>query len=196
MDGGWPDFAVATTKAPPAVTSPLPKPKAEVVFPGDYNKVVGSKKAVFLQECTDWVSKKGTVDVECVDVRPGSIIVSMDGSDNAVAAAAQDVVAKGLKLKSFAPLTGADLNECASDKTNDCAADAMCTNTKGSYTCACKKRFTGDGKTCIAVGDGSTQLPCPPNMINPTACKCGLEVITSNGCKKSQCKKCDNGWFL
>ena len=170
------------------------------MFPGDYNKVVGSKKSVFLSECTESVSKKGTVNAACVDVRPGSIIVSMDGSDDGVAAATQSVVKNGLKLKSFAPLTGADLNECASDKTNDCAADAVCTNTKGSYTCKCEKQFTGDGKKCIKkppIADGGNQLPCPPNMINPTACKCGVEVIeTSNGCKKPQCKKCDDGQLL
>ena len=197
----------------------LPKPKAEVVFPGDYNKVVGPKKAVFLKECTDSVSKKGTVDVQCIDVRPGSIIVSMGGSNKAVAAAAQNMVDEGLKLTSFAPLTGADLNECASATSNDCADDAKCTNTKGSYTCACKKGFYGDGKKCIRIppvadgirippvadgvetappkrttpqiADGGNFWKCPPNMINPMACKCGLEFTVIKGCDTPRCKRCD-----
>merc|ERR1711939_1012286 len=32
---------------------------------------------------------------------------------------------------------------------------------------------------------------CPPNMINPFACKCGTEKTTTDaGCPKLQCKKC------
>ena len=33
---------------------------------------------------------------------------------------------------------------------------------------------------------------CPPNMINPFACKCGTEKTTTDaGCPKVQCKKCE-----
>ena len=38
-----------------------------------------------------------------------------------------------------------DINEC-DDKP--CSDSATCTNTEGSYTCECKKGFTGDGVTC------------------------------------------------
>jgi hypothetical protein len=46
----------------------------------------------------------------------------------------------------------ADLDECASGRTS-CHADATCLNTPGSYDCACKPGFTGDGKTCRALLD-------------------------------------------
>ena len=29
-----------------------------------------------------------------------------------------------------------------------CDVNADCTDTEGSYTCACKPSYTGDGKTC------------------------------------------------
>ncbi|XP_073153394.1 wall-associated receptor kinase 2-like [Henckelia pumila] len=45
-----------------------------------------------------------------------------------------------------------DINECDS---NPCDANGICTNTRGSFTCACKKGFSGDGRKdghgCIAV---------------------------------------------
>ena len=41
----------------------------------------------------------------------------------------------------------ADIDECS---TNSHSRDvnALCSNTAGSYACACKAGFTGDGKTC------------------------------------------------
>ena len=40
-----------------------------------------------------------------------------------------------------------DVNECAT-KSHSCHADAVCHNTKGSYRCACKTGYVGNGKTC------------------------------------------------
>ena len=40
-----------------------------------------------------------------------------------------------------------DIDECVLN-TDDCSDFAICTNTIGSYTCACKPGFVGDGKTC------------------------------------------------
>merc|ERR1711970_166271 len=44
--------------------------RSTLVFPGDFNKIVGNNKASFLMECTASVSNNGALDVECVDVRP------------------------------------------------------------------------------------------------------------------------------
>ena len=41
-----------------------------------------------------------------------------------------------------------DINECA-DGSNDCSANATCTNTLGDYTCACDQGYSGDGTTCV-----------------------------------------------
>ena len=38
-----------------------------------------------------------------------------------------------------------DVNECL---TTPCDANAVCTNTPGSFTCACNPGYSGDGLTC------------------------------------------------
>ena len=38
-----------------------------------------------------------------------------------------------------------DVDECENDV---CDSNALCTNTEGSYVCACNVGYTGDGKTC------------------------------------------------
>ncbi|XP_058970039.2 epidermal growth factor-like protein 6 [Pocillopora verrucosa] len=40
-----------------------------------------------------------------------------------------------------------DVDECAAN-THDCAADADCINTDGSFICSCQVGYTGDGKLC------------------------------------------------
>jgi hypothetical protein len=42
-----------------------------------------------------------------------------------------------------------DVNECELG-TDDCSADASCSNTAGSFACRCKPGFVGDGVTCEA----------------------------------------------
>ena len=44
-------------------------------------------------------------------------------------------------------LQSADIVECTSD-ANDCATNAVCINTPGSYICRCKNGYQGDGKSC------------------------------------------------
>ena len=40
-----------------------------------------------------------------------------------------------------------DIDECENGQ-NNCDGNARCTNTIGSFTCACKNGFYGDGVTC------------------------------------------------
>ena len=44
---------------------------------------------------------------------------------------------------------GTDANECV-DGTSKCNVNAVCTNTLGSYTCACTSGYYGDGFTCTS----------------------------------------------
>ena len=41
----------------------------------------------------------------------------------------------------------ADIDECSAN-THRCGANAMCSNTVGSYACACKAGYSGDGRKC------------------------------------------------
>ena len=41
-----------------------------------------------------------------------------------------------------------DIDECATGADNDCSPDASCTNTPGSFTCACNQGYTGEGVMC------------------------------------------------
>ena len=48
-----------------------------------------------------------------------------------------------------------DIDECTLD-TDDCETNALCSDTDGSYSCTCKKGYTGDGFKC--VGEYEVQL--------------------------------------
>ena len=40
-----------------------------------------------------------------------------------------------------------DIDECSLN-INNCDNNAFCTNTNGSFTCACKNGYSGDGESC------------------------------------------------
>ena len=48
--------------------------------------------------------------------------------------------------------TCTDINECTTG-TDNCSADASCTNTVGSFTCACNAGFEGDGIACADINE-------------------------------------------
>ena len=54
-----------------------------------------------------------------------------------------------------------DVDECQAD-TDNCDPNAQCTNTVGSFTCACNTGFTGDGITCEGMNSrtSDTILQC------------------------------------
>ena len=47
-------------------------------------------------------------------------------------------------------ISSPDINECELDIDN-CDQHATCTNTEGSYSCACSAGWTGDGFTCEGI---------------------------------------------
>jgi hypothetical protein len=55
-----------------------------------------------------------------------------------------------------------DINEC-STYTHDCARHALCTNSEGSYDCACNQGWSGDGEAqgtgCVNIDDCASN-PC------------------------------------
>jgi len=50
---------------------------------------------------------------------------------------------------SFNGISCADVNECQLN-TDNCDANATCTNSAGSFSCACNPGFSGNGVTCAA----------------------------------------------
>lgn len=88
-----------------------------------------------------------------------------------------------------------DINECS--PTNICnqngATTAMCTNSAGSYSCACPSGYSFDGTTCVVTNNcltmptycNSNATCTPTGSTNPTCtCKSGYggSGIGVNGC--------------
>jgi len=55
----------------------------------------------------------------------------------------------------FNGISCADIDECLLN-TDNCDANATCTNTTGSFSCACNMGYSGNGVTCAAVVVGPT----------------------------------------
>ena len=51
-----------------------------------------------------------------------------------------------------------DIDECV-DGTNDCAAEASCTNTEGSFSCECPSDMFGDGTECRPIWEDVLTIP-------------------------------------
>ena len=62
-----------------------------------------------------------------------------------------------------------DVNECNLANMHNCSVHALCSNTFGSYDCACLKGFHGDGILCHDNDE------CNSNMHN-----CSVNVHCSN----------------
>ena len=70
--------------------------------------------------------------------------------------------------------------------------------------CKMKREFSKTGDACCpkpcnyvdVSGKVCKPKVCLPNMINPTACKCGVVTTTVDGCSVTKCKTgCDQpGW--
>merc|ERR1712224_234009 len=118
-----------------------------------------NRKRTFLDECTVAVSKVGTRDVYCSDVVEGSIKVTLAGSEKDLESAVQLLTGFGddavLDLPSFPEMKDldADLDECATDKDNNCHAEAICIDFVNTFSCACKDGFFGDGVECVPDKD-------------------------------------------
>ena len=96
------------------------------------------------------------------------------------------------QLEDFASSAAAsvtDPNECALG-TDDCHADATCTDTSSGYTCACSDGFHGDGFTCTAV-DPCETLTCDgaQEFCRNGACTCndGYEMVDGSCADADEC---------
>ena len=68
----------------------------EVSFPGDYDKIVLGKKALFLKECS-----KKLKPIVCTNVEKGSVIVSLKGKEVDMELCTERLAKRGLQLDNF-----------------------------------------------------------------------------------------------
>ncbi len=69
-----------------------------------------------------------------------------------------------------------DINECANILTNNCSANATCTNFSGGFNCTCKAGFIGNGYVCSGIFFlaflvlhfvlNTTSANCPSGCVN------------------------------
>ncbi|XP_061407008.1 uromodulin-like 1 [Lethenteron reissneri] len=106
----------------------------------------------------------GLLTIKVKELNRGSIVAVIDlilgGSltgltfDQVLLALTQALVnSTGLQFD-LAGFNVTDTNECANSTLNDCAENATCTNTQGSYNCTCNVGFTDPssivaGRTCL-----------------------------------------------
>ncbi|WP_338867742.1 EGF domain-containing protein [Myxococcus stipitatus] len=98
---------------------------------------------------------------------------------------------------SGAPSVCTDINECTNG-TATCSVNATCSNTQGSYTCACKPGYTGNGRTCNDINECtngtatcSVNATCSNTQGSYTcACKPGY---SGNGRTCNDINECTNG---
>lgn len=55
-----------------------------------------------------------------------------------------------------------DVNECTNG-TDNCDANAQCTNTIGSFTCACDGGYSGNGTSCANINECDGAYDCDAN---------------------------------
>ena len=99
-----------------------------------------------------------------------------------------------------------DVDECAL-ATNNCAADATCTNAAGSFSCACNPGFTGDGTSCadvdecaLGTDDCAADATCT-NSAGSFSCACDAGFTGDGTSCESECgdlvvageEGCDDG---
>uniref|UniRef100_A0A0G4HT65 Uncharacterized protein n=1 Tax=Chromera velia CCMP2878 TaxID=1169474 RepID=A0A0G4HT65_9ALVE len=88
-----------------------------------------------------------------------------------------------------------DVHECVSNLENCASSGSVCTNTVGSFTCACASGFSGDGLSCSAVSCNETSDPQPNTLsaqvIRTDSGQAGTTTATADF-KYS----CNNGYTL
>src|SRR5262249_52267536 len=89
--------------------------------------------------------------------------------------------------------TCTDIDECAANMDN-CSANAQCTNTPGSFTCACNTGYSGNGVTCTDINECTAGTDnCQPaetcvNTQGSFVCQCQSPSLMCSG----QCVAADS----
>merc|ERR1712193_244053 len=142
----------------------------------------------------------GTNDATIDSIDGDTITVTWaDHDPNHREVPSKDVTKDGVSCQALAE------DKCASSDLNDCDVNADCTNDAGSFSCACKPGYEGDGKTCMDMNECAISLlnDCDVNAdctneIGGFSCACkpgyegdGKTCMDMNECAISQLNDCD-----
>ncbi|TNF36352.1 MAG: hypothetical protein EP329_05305 [Deltaproteobacteria bacterium] len=127
--------------------------------------------------CTDTTDR---VCTSCTDVANCAVTETCTSSADSLCATC---VSGYAQLSAGAACT--DVDECT-DGTDNCDANAACTNTVGGFTCACDPGYSGDGVTCTACPAGQVQpdsgqsscIPCGAGTYDDGDEVCGTCAAT------------------
>ncbi|XP_019645326.1 PREDICTED: uncharacterized protein LOC109486081 [Branchiostoma belcheri] len=81
-----------------------------------------------------------------------------------------------------------NINECASNRTNDCSTNAVCQDEDGGFRCTCNPGYEGDGSLCGDIneclqngenGQGNCKVGCQ-NKLGSYVCLCGEGYVLAN----------------
>lgn len=95
------------------------------------------------------------------------------------------------------PSTCSDVNECTTD-TDNCHALATCTNSTGSFSCACKAGYVGNGVSCTDENEctaGTDNCHASATCTNSTgsfSCAC-MPGFTGTGVACADINECTSG---
>ena len=86
-----------------------------------------------------------------------------------------------------------DIDECTAG-THTCDTNAACTNTDGSFTCACNSGYTGAGQAGDCASDCDSECDgdatCQAQCI-PASCEAGQYILSDIGA----CADCPTGYL-
>jgi len=94
---------------------------------------------------------------------------------------------------------GCSLDECAAG-TDNCDANAICTDTNSGFSCACKAGFTGSGTdgTCVESSSNcyNSACGCPPFTGGEQWCDESNALIATDWCQEAEgnCGNCGGTW--
>ena len=125
-------------------------------------------EADVLPSCTDSMKNGIETDIDCGGICP---LTCSEGASCAVAADCASGVCTTSICVCVAGFVADGLGECLDINecmlgTDNCSANANCTNTSGSFTCACNAGYSGDGVTCandnyVTIPSGSFTMGSP-----------------------------------